>query len=484
MLHPAVPIPTDVLQLHNNEFIREAWRLGLRPDQREAAQVRVLTIELTRGHLVKRIFASAGEESRKGSSETVVHDTGLDVSCLASRQNSTRVQVKLGVTHVTASIHCHLVEPLPTKPKHGLLDIHVQYMSNERSGGSSAGIGGGGELTANPNLFPSSSVQLQRFLLSLFRGGVVDTEGLCVVPGKHVWSLSIHCCVWNNDGNVVDACHLAVLSLLLAHRRPEAVIQSRSASEGGEAVQLLEEWERDPVPLSLLHTPLACSFILTHDPFSVSSSSSAIPATGPAASMEVSAERLLADPTIEECAAAATSVTIVVNRERQVCGVFKGGGCFLSLSHVLECIRMSTTASPTTEEGGTPVNSRMVSEASEDRRNVVDVQKEKVRVELGGIAAYWWSVIDAAVEKLEVERKEARRASFHWAKSRTGVAKSTSFPSDDAPGSPDIHVSSPKHSERTIADDGAEGSGHRKNMEEGTSVSKAEGDSRKRERSE
>lgn len=435
MLNPAVSVPIDVIHFHNNRFTREAWRLGLRPDQRRASQVRPLSIVFTRGQLVKRIVAST--DDHRGSlagGKAAVNDVGLDASCLASRQNSTRVEVKLGMTHVTASIHCHLVEPSPNKPKHGFFDLHVQHMGNERSGGSSGGGagGGGGELTSNPNLFPSSTLSLQRFLLSLFKGGAVDTEGLCVVPGRHVWSLSIHCSIWNNDGNVIDACHLAILSLLLAHRRPEAILVRSPSSAGGEgedgeeAVRLMEEWEREPVPLSLLHTPLSCSFILTEDPFSFPSfSETNTSSTGEGAALggEEGKERLLADPTIEESAAAATSITVVVNREGQVCGVYKGGGASVSVDHIMECIRLATCH--TLEEHRNEPEDHLPSPVSGNGGSGTQVENETAK-ELGGVAGYSWSVLQHAVERLEVERKKSLQTSFQWAKQRTGVAASSS----------------------------------------------------------
>eukprot|EP00796_Vickermania_ingenoplastis_P008549 gene8549-5995_t len=361
MLQPAVPVPADLLQLHNRSFTHKAWSAGLRPDQRRAEQVRTLHLELFHGVGSRRI-----------------HDESVaSVPALAFRQNSTRAALRLGATHLIASIHCHLVEPLAQQPKHGFFDIQVKNVAHERSCAA-----GGGDANISPNTFPFTCAQLRAFLLRLFKGGVIDTEGLCVVPGRHVWSLTINVSIVHNDGNVLDAAELAVLALLLAHRRPEALILPQT--KNGEGVRLLEEWERDPAPLSLLHTPLSCSFVVPRDPLEQSPPTPSVTSTEPPAAAP--SIRLVADPTAEEAAAAASSLTVVVNREGQVCALEKGGGPGVAMAHVLEAVALAG--------GDTPL----------------------------GIADYWWSVIDLAVKRLEEERRTARQAQFRWAKQREGVA--------------------------------------------------------------
>lgn len=423
MFQPAVAVPADLLQQHNIEFTRKAWRVGLRPDQRGPHQVRPLSVEFTRGPLVRRIIGSETGGARD--------DASVDVSTLAHRQNSTRVQLKLGATHVSASIHCHLVEPLPNQPKHGFFEIQVKHITHERNTTSSSTAGG--DINTNPDLFPSSSAQLRQFLLKLFKGGVIDTEGLCVVPGQHVWSLTVNCTVLHNDGNALDACQLAVLALLLAHRRPEAVIIPAGQRENGEGVRLYEEWERDPAPLSLLHTPLSCSFALTEDPhqrlLEERRRQQVGAPTGIAVPLSTGLD-LVADPTLEEAAAAVSSITVVVNREGQVCAMEKGGGPSVSLRHIMDCLRLAAGA------GGIDVSGGEGSENSEEP----DASSRSTAFD-HSIAGYWWSVLDKALKQLELDRQSARQTQFQWAKQRTGVsatpaAPPTSSTSDTVPVEP------------------------------------------------
>lgn len=414
MFQPAVLVPADLLQQHNTDFTRQAWRVGLRPDQRDADQVRPLSIEFARGPLVRRIIGAEGTGSGRNDD-----DASVDVSTLAHRQNSTRVQLKLGATHVSASIHCHLVEPLPHQPKHGFFEVQVKHLTHERTVATSSAGGGaaGGDINPNPDLFPSSSAQLRQFLMKLFKGGVIDTEGLCVVPGQHVWSLTVNCTLLHNDGNAVDACQLAVLALLLAHRRPEAVILPPAQREaGGEGVRLYEEWERDPAPLSLLHTPLSCSFAVTEDPhqrlLEERQRQHGGGAAGTSSTPTTRAFEIVADPTLEEAAAAASSITVVVNREGQVCALEKGGGPSVSLQHITECLRLAGGA------GGERSDNELIETTNEEDGASPNSTAAFDR----SIAGYWWSVIDKAVRKLEVDRQTARQTQFQWAKQRTGVS--------------------------------------------------------------
>lgn len=386
MLHQAVSLPGDILLRHNAEFTQQAWAAGLRPDQRLPHQVRPLSIKFFRGPVAKRLSALDFPISSQGG-ENDRH--AFDTTALAYRQNSTHVRVHLGATHIIGSIHCHLVEPLPHQPKHGFIDIQVKHVAHERSCGPTAA----NDISVNPNIFPSSTLEIRNFLLRLMKGGVIDTEGLCVVPGKHVWSLNINLCIANNDGNTLDACELAALALLHGHRRPETLILAAGSNEVSEGVQLFEEWERDPVPLSLLHFPLSCSFAITTDPNE----------TKQVDSQGCSAARLevVADPTLEETAAAASSVTVVMNREGQVCALEKGGGPSVSARHILHCMALA---------GGN----------AEESDSAADQISLAMTVG-GGVAQYWYNVLQEAVEQLDLERQTARRTQFQWAKSRAGV---------------------------------------------------------------
>lgn len=382
---PALPVPQDVLQRRNVQFTREAWKAGVRPDQRTAHQMRELDIT----------FA------------------------LLSREV---VQVQLGNTVILATTACELVEALPNKPKHGFFHIQVRRPAHERDGAATQ----------------RSTKQLTVFLNRLFRGGVVDTEGLCVLPGRRVWSIAVDVHILNDAGNVFDAAQWAVLVALQHERRPELTIR-------GDEVVIHSPQERDPVPLSLHHLPLCFTFAVTFDErrrqleaytaklrqgrvvAGGGSSGAMSAAVGPSshvhrdvrdahdvshmrraaahdaaahsgAGAEGEAYRwlchgddeavmLVVDPSEEECAAAATTVTVAVNAEGQVCAMQKGEGCDISWHTIQSCVKLAKTLSPQVLQ-----------------------------------------VMQTAMSAHDGRRQAATRGQFLWAQSRTGVgmAKSSS----------------------------------------------------------
>ena len=50
----------------------------------------------------------------------------------------------------------------------------------------------------------------------------LDTEGLCVSVGRHVWAVRLDVHVLDDGGSAADAALLAALAALLTFRRPQA----------------------------------------------------------------------------------------------------------------------------------------------------------------------------------------------------------------------------------------------------------------------
>lgn len=293
----AVPVPADALLQRNVEFARGAWRAGLRPDQREAHQLRVVEIEFP----------------------------------LLSRDT---VQVKCGNTVATAAVTCDLVEPMPFRPKHGFFEVHARQLLHER----------------DPLDQPREVKQLSMYLTRLLAGSVVETEGLCVIPGRRVWSIDAEVIIWNNDGNIHDVAQWAVMAALQHVRRPELTIR-------GDEVVLHPPHERDPVPLSLHHVPLSFTFAVCANPQQVRLAARAAAlrradaglasaakdggdheAEEEAPSWSSEALQVVVDPSLEEAAAAACTVSVAVNAEGHICSLEKAHGCDVSIEYLQQCM--------------------------------------------------------------------------------------------------------------------------------------------------
>nr|CCC90795.1 putative ribosomal RNA processing protein 45 [Trypanosoma congolense IL3000] len=149
----ALVIAGPALAQREVEFTKSAWLAGLRPDQRTAQQLREVSVEFP----------------------------------LLSRD---LVVVRCGGTVVTGAVASALVEPVPQRPKHGLLNFSVRRLHTERD---------------NPALSAAEERDLASFIDRLVRvGGVIDTAGLCVLPGRLVWSITVDVTVMNDEGNCGD----------------------------------------------------------------------------------------------------------------------------------------------------------------------------------------------------------------------------------------------------------------------------------------
>ena len=76
-----------------------------------------------------------------------------------------------------------------------------------------------------------------------------------------VWSLRVDIHILDHNGNLADAASLSALAALLAFRRPEVTLEAGGGGVGeGQQVVVHPPDVREPLPLSIHHTPLAVTF--------------------------------------------------------------------------------------------------------------------------------------------------------------------------------------------------------------------------------
>ncbi|KAL8480056.1 hypothetical protein ACS0TY_026838 [Phlomoides rotata] len=128
-------------------------------------------------------------------------------------------EVQLGQTRVLGFVTSQLVQPYRDRPNEGTLAIFTEFSP---MADPSFEIGRPGEF----------AVELGRIVdRGLRESRAVDTESLCVVAGKWVWSIRIDLHVVDNGGNLVDAANIAALAALLTFRRPECTLGGDDGQE-------------------------------------------------------------------------------------------------------------------------------------------------------------------------------------------------------------------------------------------------------------
>uniref|UniRef100_A0A3Q3QLM3 Ribosomal RNA-processing protein 43 n=1 Tax=Monopterus albus TaxID=43700 RepID=A0A3Q3QLM3_MONAL len=139
---------------------------------------------------------------------------------------------------------------------------------------------------------------------------VIQTEDLCIERGKLCWVLYCDMICLDYDGNVLDACVIALLAALKNTQLPEVTINKETS-----APEVNLERRHG---LHIHKHPVGASFCVFDDSI------------------------LIVDPTAEEESLSTAHLTVVTDEEDRLCSVHKPGGTSLSGEKLQECISRAT----------------------------------------------------------------------------------------------------------------------------------------------
>lgn len=212
-------------------------------------------------------------------------------------------EVQLGQTLVMAFVTSQLTQPYRERPNEGTLSIYTEF-SPMADPSFEAGRPG------------ESAVELGRIIdRGLRESRAVDTESLCVLAGKLVWAIRVDIHILDNGGNLVDAANVAALAALMTFRRHECTL----GGEDGQEVIVHPPEEKDPLPLTIHHLPIAVTFaFLGGDNIAV------------------------IDPSHHEEAVMGGRMTVTLNMNGEVCAVQKAGGAGVIQSVIMQCFRIAS----------------------------------------------------------------------------------------------------------------------------------------------
>jgi len=224
---------------------------------------------------------------------------------------SGEVQVAIGKTIVLGVVSCTIQEPFPDRPNEGFLTFQTDFSTV-----GSRPIG-----TKQTSQQRELCIEISRVIDRSLRGSrAIDTEALCIIAGRKVWSLRVDVHILQDDGNVFDCCHLAAISALLHFKRPEVTIE-------GDRVVIHSVQDRQPVPLSVHHIPICTSFTFFTSP------------------IDASCTLFVVDPCKKEEDIAEGFMTIALNAHKELCAIQKGGGLALTKDQILECAQIASVKS-------------------------------------------------------------------------------------------------------------------------------------------
>ncbi|KAI8049072.1 ribosomal protein S5 domain 2-type protein [Syncephalis plumigaleata] len=216
--------------------------------------------------------------------------TIVNAGCIGTAEGS--AVVRIGDTTVVCGIKAEVAEPTLDHPNQGYFVPNVELgplcSSRFRPGP------------------PGDLAQLISERLHSLLSKVVVLEDLCIEPEQAVWVIYADLTCLNYDGNIFDACVLALSAALKNTRIPSA---SLDADEG-----IVRADEQITQPLTLNPFIFAATFGIYEG------------------------RLLLADPNASEEPLVASHVTVCLMKDGQLAALWKNGGGYCSLEQIQQCI--------------------------------------------------------------------------------------------------------------------------------------------------
>ena len=210
--------------------------------------------------------------------------------------------VTIGATVARTSVQGEITPPMPDRPNEGRLFFNAEV----------------GQI-ANPAIFEYGrptieTTTLCNYVERVLRGSkAIDSESLCILGGRSVWSIRSDTHILCADGGLADASSLSALCALINFKH-------ESISLDGDSAVMYSTSAREPVPLSVHHLPISTSFVIFDSP---------------------GGTKWFADPTADEERAFGSIMSITVNQHGELCGIHKPGGIAIDLLLIAECTQVA-----------------------------------------------------------------------------------------------------------------------------------------------
>jgi exosome complex component RRP42 len=202
-------------------------------------------------------------------------------------------RVLLGKTEVLVGIKVETGTPFPDTPNDGVLTVNAELVP-----------------LASPTFEPGppdeKSIELARIVdRGIRESKAIDTEKLCIEPGKKVFVVFVDIYVLNHDGNLIDASALASVAALLNTKMPNYEIKD------GEVII-----KQGYTPLPLKSRPITVTIGKINN-------------------------KLTVDPWLEEEQVMDARLSMAINDESKICAVQKGGSGHFTQQQILEGMKIA-----------------------------------------------------------------------------------------------------------------------------------------------
>lgn len=202
-------------------------------------------------------------------------------------------RVLLGKTEVLVGVKVETGEPFTDTPNEGVQTVNAELVP-----------------LASPNFEPGppdeNSIELARVVdRGIRESKAIDTEKLCIQPGKQVFVVFIDVYVLNHDGNLIDASAMAAMAALMNTKMPNYEIKD------GEL-----KIKQGYTPLPLRSHPITVTVGKINN-------------------------FLIVDPWLEEEQVMDSRITFAINDAGNICAIQKGGSGYFTPQQILDAMKIA-----------------------------------------------------------------------------------------------------------------------------------------------
>jgi exosome complex component RRP42 len=224
-------------------------------------------------------------------SPTDYREIKIEQGVIEKAEGSARVL--LGKTQVLVGVKVETGEPFADTPNNGVMTVNAELVP-----------------VASPNFEPGppdeNSIELARVVdRGIRESNAIDTEKLCIEPGKKVFVVFVDVYVLNHDGNLIDASAMAAMAALMNTKMPNYEIKD------GE---LKIKQGYTPLPMKSHPITVTVGKINGH---------------------------LIVDPWIEEESVMDSRITFATNEDGNICAIQKGGSSYFTPQQILEASKIA-----------------------------------------------------------------------------------------------------------------------------------------------
>jgi exosome complex component RRP42 len=201
-------------------------------------------------------------------------------------------RVLLGKTEVLVGIKVETGTPYPDTPNNGVLTVNAELVP-----------------VASPTFEPGppgeNSIELARIVdRGIRESEAIDTEKLCIEPGKKVFIVFVDVYVLNHDGNLIDASALAAVTALLNTKMSNYEVRD------GEVII-----KQGYTSLPLKNHPITVTLGKING-------------------------RFIVDPLLQEEQVMDSRLSVAINDEGKICAMQKGGVGYFTQQQISEAIKI------------------------------------------------------------------------------------------------------------------------------------------------